>query len=372
MILTFTGDTSITGSFIQKIKSDTEIFSPIILERLKSSDWVVSNLEGPVTNATTIIDSSTKIKSPIETIKYLSKRNISIFNLANNHILDARSKGLKDSIDEITKNQCLYFGASLSNDHLKPLILEKGNIKIGLISFSDTTNNQKSENGRVASNKDIKQIKKKIEVLKKTTNYIIINFHGGEEYTRYPSPTKRKLMKKIAKIEAVDVIIGHHSHTLQTYEKYSKTHIFYSLGNFIFDIPNHENYLFTKESSLVTFKFTKEKIIFKWTPYLIKKARIVDQRQVKFTKTLKEISKLDNYKKQWRKEAYRVLFRKGTKREIKTDSIKQKSLQEKSILKLITNRRFYRKAFSVLYSNNYRSLYISATIHRIINPFKSH
>lgn len=34
-----------------------------------------------------------------------------------------------------------------------------------------------------------------------------------------------------------DIIVGHHSHVIQPYEKYKAGHIFYSLGNFCFDKP---------------------------------------------------------------------------------------------------------------------------------------
>ena len=45
-----------------------------------------------------------------------------------------------------------------------------------------------------------------------------------------------------------DLIIGHHSHTIQPYEKYKGKYIFYSLGNFCFADIYHENKIYSKFS----------------------------------------------------------------------------------------------------------------------------
>lgn len=39
-----------------------------------------------------------------------------------------------------------------------------------------------------------------------------------------------------------DIIVGHHSHVIQPYEKYKAGHIFYSLGNFaLTSLSSHGN-----------------------------------------------------------------------------------------------------------------------------------
>ena len=369
MNITFTGDTSITGIFANHIKNDIEIFSPKILSNLNLSDWVVTNLEGPTTDLSLINDSSTRIKSPKKSIKFLKKRNIKVFNLANNHILDCKTKGLNDTISQIEEQDCLYFGASTNSEHLKPIILEKDNIKVGLFSFSDTTNQIKKEHGKVASIKDIKKIKKNIQNLCHKVDYIIVNFHGGEEFTQYPSPTKIKFLKKIAKLKEVDIIIGHHSHTLQAYEHYHNTHIFYSLGNFIFDIQNHRLYEHTNNSAFITFHFNKQNISLKWTPYIIENGYLKDQNKQDFNKNIKHLSSLNIHN--WRKEAHRILFRKNSIREKQTGIESNSSLQNKSIAGILISLNFYKKIIFILLNNNYRDIYVSGVLQHIKRKFTS-
>lgn len=365
MKVIFTGDTSITGSFIEKINKQEELFSIEIYKVLQSSDYVIANLEGPTTEALPTLTKSIQLKSPIQTIEYLSKRNINVFNLSNNHILDYKTNGLRDTITSIDKNKGHYFGASIhSKKEIIPLILEKDNISIALFGLTDTPKNDPNEKGYVVSSNDISIIKKKIYEIKHKVDYIILNFHGGEEFTNYPSPTKRNLMKKYAKIDGVDIVIGHHSHTLQSYEKVGSKYVFYSLGNFIFDIPEHDIYNFTKIGALLAFSFTKEKVSFKWVPFKIKKGEITQWEQNVFLPHLTKISDFNNYISNWRKEAYRVLFRKGNPL-ITPEKEGEASLQNKSFLGLLFSKKFYTKAIQILLSNNYRSLYISAVIHKL-------
>ncbi len=62
----------------------------------------------------------------------------------------------------------------------------------------------------------------------------VISIHWGDEYLNTPSEEQITLAKSLID-RGFDVIIGHHSHTLQPVEYYREKLIIYSLGNFIFD-----------------------------------------------------------------------------------------------------------------------------------------
>ena len=64
----------------------------------------------------------------------------------------------------------------------------------------------------------------------------ILTLHWGNEYIHRPSMMQRNMAYRLIDAGA-DIIVGHHSHVIQPYEKYKAGHIFYSLGNFCFDKP---------------------------------------------------------------------------------------------------------------------------------------
>ena len=76
---------------------------------------------------------------------------------------------------------------------------------------------------------------KELNLPKKNQNeHWIISVHWGDEYLNTPSEEQLELSKKLID-SGFDLIIGHHSHTLQPVEYYKEKLIIYSLGNFIFD-----------------------------------------------------------------------------------------------------------------------------------------
>lgn len=367
MILTFTGDTSITGAFIKKVENEKNIFSTGIINTLEKSDYVVCNLEGAVTKLCPPSSSHVMLKSAINTINYLSERNINVYNLANNHILDCREQGLMDTISTIQKNNCQYFGAGNNiSEASKECILIEENISIALFGLTVSDVNKTDKPEKIFTRKHLSILKNKIKDLNETVDYIIINYHGGEEFTNYPSPTKRNFLKKIAKIPGVDIVIAHHSHTFQSFEKYNNTYIFYSLGNFIFDIPAHLPYKYTNESALLKFDFQKNKFTFDFIPFKSENGKISESNLTDFKNYLTKISDFKNYKQNWRAEAYRVLFRFNHIHKIKNKTPeKEKTLQEKSIVELFFSKKFYVKTLQILLSDNYRPLYLSAILHKI-------
>lgn len=367
MIITFTGDISITGAFVKKIEANEEIFSANIIEVLKNSNYVVGNLEGPVTDIEPSSSAHIKIKSPSNTIQYLAKRKLNVFNLANNHILDCKTDGLNDTFAAVQQNNCSYFGAGKNIlEASQACILEQNNCKIALFGITVPSVNTEGEEAKIFTSKELAILKKGIRNLSKKVDYIIVNYHGGEEFTNYPSPNKRNFLKKISKIKDVDIVIAHHSHTLQAYEKYKGKYIFYSLGNFIFDIPAHYRYGYTKESALLKFTFLKNSFTFDLIPFSNENGKIIDKNFSKFETYFNNISNFTNYKQKWRAEAYRVLFRKNHIQTKGIDTVDtSNSLQEKTLFGLLFSRKFYTKIIIILQSDNYRSLYISAIIHKI-------
>ena len=351
--IAITGDLNISGSFENKIRKNVEIFSKDVLDILHSADYCICNLEGPVTDKSKPKDSfKTNLKSPLNTISYLSERNIKIFNLANNHCLDFGEKGLADTINEIKRNNCQYFGASNTTDALQNNILFGDFIKIQIQCFTEKIRNN---NTQIAYKKHLKP---------NIANWNIIIHHGGEEYSLYPSPTKRNLLNKIRKKYNPDIIISHHSHTLQGVEQIKNTSVFYSLGNFIFDIDPHYLYKYTNESAILLLTFTETQWQYEILPIQINRENgVIESGNKNITERFKEISDFSGYKSKWRKEAYRVLIKRNASAlENKQDA---KPLYKMRKSELIFSLEFYKKSIKILFDRNSRSLYWNALIYKL-------
>ena len=73
-----------------------------------------------------------------------------------------------------------------------------------------------------------------------STAVIVVSLHWGGEHTLQPVPSQRLEAHQLIRAGA-DVLICHHTHTLQTIEEFQGKKIYYSIGNFIFDQPKPIN-----------------------------------------------------------------------------------------------------------------------------------
>ena len=81
--------------------------------------------------------------------------------------------------------------------------------------------------------------------------YIIVSLHWGGENTMHP--ILQQIVDAHRMIDAgADILVCHHSHTLQDIEKYHGHSIYYSIGNFIFDLSKPHQ----REACMVSIKIT--------------------------------------------------------------------------------------------------------------------
>jgi hypothetical protein len=209
---------------------------------LRDKHISVVNLESPLTNKKNPIikDGPHLLADPscIETLKY---GNFDVAALANNHILDHGSEGLKDTIDLCCKTGIKTVGAGSNKSEAgKPLIVEINSTKVGFLNFTENEFSIAKENHAGACGIDLIYNYDQIIKLRNEVDVVIVIIHGGNELYPLPNPQMVKTYRFFADL-GVTAIVGHHSHCASGLEVYKGVPIFYSLGNFIFDSENERN-----------------------------------------------------------------------------------------------------------------------------------
>lgn len=353
LTILFSGDLCVSGIFRKSLLNQKELFSGELKEILSTADYHVTNLEGPVAK---VQDDIHQITNPPETLPYLKENNIGVYSVANNHVFDCGIDGWNETRHEIEQANALYFGAGHNLEKAsEPLLLEKDNIRIALVSIGDYS--EVTATPSSAGIFHITQWKKLKEVMVKASQiatYTGIIYHGGEEYTFYPSPNKRKLFRRIAAFCKPDFIIGHHSHTVQGKEEVGETKVFYSLGNFIFDYPVHHQYEGTDRGTLISLRFSKDG--FSASNYTLDINRKKGVAGILRNEDLiSKHSAFDSFSINWQRDAYRVITE---RREVIHGA--DKSLKHYRKSQLITSRRFYRRLLTILKHKQLRQMYLAA------------
>lgn len=259
--LVFTGDIGFDRYMYGKW-DDENLISKDILDFLHSADHVVANIEGPIAEAeqNTVSSGVTQLLHTIDpkAIKVLKNMNADIWNICNNHIMDAGEYGIKSTLSEAKAFGAKTIGAGMNIEEArKPVIIdEAGGIGLFGVGYQRACRKADVDKPGCYSWSDLEAIQKTINDIKAKCRWCVVVAHAGEEFTPLPSPYTRERYLKYLEMGA-DVVIGHHPHVPMNYETVGDKMIFYSLGNFIFDTDYQRSQFNTELGLLVKLNFTE-------------------------------------------------------------------------------------------------------------------
>ena len=271
----FTGDIGFDRYMYGKW-DDENLLSAEILDFLHSADHVCTNVEGPVAEAETNTTQSgvAQLLHTIDpaAVKVLKNMKADIWNICNNHIMDAGEYGIRETLNEAQKFGAQTIGAGMNIDEArKPVILdEAGGIGMFGVGYQRACRKADTDKPGCYSWSDLDAIQETINDIKSKCRWCIVVAHAGEEFTPLPSPYTRERYHKYLEMGA-DIVIGHHPHVPMNYETVGDKIIFYSLGNFIFDTDYQRAQFKTDIGLLVRLNFTETN--FSWEPMGLKIVR---------------------------------------------------------------------------------------------------
>ena len=198
---------------------------------LDKADLVVANLEGPITTRKSVsVGSSpggpnnTRFTFPTTTATLLAQNGIDIVSIANNHAQDFGREGIESTISFLDAAGVAYFGDPLEERVFTTLVNGVPLAFIGYNEFQRLVGDLWQ-----GSMKTVEHIR-----AAKADGYLPIVFsHWGSEYVGANAQQKR-LARSFVEAGA-ELVVGAHPHVVQEHEEYLGKHIYYSIGNFVFD-----------------------------------------------------------------------------------------------------------------------------------------
>lgn len=192
---------------------------------LWGSDHIVSNLEGTITDNSSIYITGeeealqfTFDPSVVDTFK---QYGFDTFSLANNHSLDYGQLGLDETRERLESEGFSTFGDYHNQESIQKVINIRGK-SISLIGFHQF--------GRQNFEKVLEAVRQSSEL----GDFVIVMPHWGAEYQLAADKNQQEFAYQFIDAGA-DLVIGSGPHTVQPMELYHGKLIVYSLGNFVFD-----------------------------------------------------------------------------------------------------------------------------------------
>ncbi len=243
---------------------------------LLSADIAFVNQESPCAGKDRGYSGYPTFNAPDEVADAVLDMGVDIVNVANNHMLDKGAVGLSRNIDFWNEKGVLLLGGYKDQQDYNTIrVMEHDGVKIAFLSYTYSTNGipLSSNSSIVIPYENYDEIDRQTKEARNLADLVIVSMHWGHEDWFTPSDNQKNLARLMAD-NGVDVIIGHHSHTLQPIEWIDrpdgkKTLCAYSLGNFISTMMYSRNML----GAILTFDITETDDGFvienpKMTPYM--------------------------------------------------------------------------------------------------------
>ena len=259
--------TDINKSLFEEGKGEA-LVGKELYEILKQSDLNVFNLEVPLTDAETpIVKFGNNLIAPSKTVHGYKALEPIFLTLANNHSLDQGVEGLTTTLNLLKQHEIAHAGAGANlKEAKKPFIFEKDGVRIGFYLCTENEFTMATCHTMGANPFDVLDSFDEVAALKEQCDHVIVLYHGGKEFYRYPSPMLQRYCRKFVD-KGADLVVCQHSHCIGSREDYGKGTIIYGQGNFIF---NSEFYIqhkeFVKDSLLINVEATKDSFIVSEVP----------------------------------------------------------------------------------------------------------
>ncbi|MDE2748422.1 MAG: CapA family protein [Chloroflexota bacterium] len=239
---------------------------------LQSADIAFGNLETPVSERGTPIDKWINMRMPPALLAEVANMGFDIVTLANNHLWDFGEVAFFDTMRHLRARALPYVGAGADIDEAwRAEIVPVGEFKFAFLGGTSTLGpGSAAADGRPgvapiriaesyhldplasleqpgsapyvftrAWREDLERAVAAVDAAKSEADFVVLALHWG-----VPPFWRSRFQDGLADYQievghalidaGVDVIVGHHPHSLQAVEVYKGKPIFYSLGNFIF------------------------------------------------------------------------------------------------------------------------------------------
>ena len=228
----FTGDVNLTDwdfNFGFGIGSRiSRGFNPFSNLERKETDLWVGNFEGVSSNVTKNKGMASRVfRISPEALQGIP--HLDYYGFANNHAMQHGYEAYKQTVESLKQVGCKVFG----EDNNRSICFEHQDKVVSLTGCSFRID-EFTESPSYWYNPEFLDIVGEISLLPKDA-FKVLFVHWGNEYINRPSSYQKKFAHWLID-SGFDLIIGMHPHVLQGYEDYKGKRIYYSLGNFVFDM----------------------------------------------------------------------------------------------------------------------------------------
>ena len=212
-------------------------------------DLAYYNQETVLGGASLGYSSYPRFNSPQEVGDAFIDAGFNMVSLATNHTMDKGEQGVINSVNYWNNHPEVAASGQWTSEESRAASVQKiyevNNIKYAFMSYTIWNNGLRTPSDKTYLNNEYSEEKAKsdIESIRDKVDFVIVAMHCGTEYSFRVDNKLEEIANYLSNLGA-DLIIGAHPHVVQTVEYINgnKTFVIYSLGNFVSDQNDIDNF----------------------------------------------------------------------------------------------------------------------------------
>ena len=232
-----------------------------VQEKLKEFDIVTSSLKTPIAGKTLGYSYLNTYNAPDSVTKMLKAFNITCVATATSHAVDKNIIGINNTIDTLSQEDIKVVGISKDKRN-SPVIMQKNNISIGILSYTTESNVKLSAKNKYALNIfDEDDLKEDMKYLKDNdVDFVVVYLNVPNENASMVNTDQKQITEKLFE-NGVDVVLGSGCMVIQEDleeigDNNKKIYTIYSLGDVCGSFKTDDNTL----SVIANIEFKKQVI----------------------------------------------------------------------------------------------------------------
>ncbi len=237
-------------------------FGPLFLDVedvIFSADLAICHMEPPLADADGPFIGFPRFSVPPQVVPALANLGYDACSTASNHTIDHGEAGVVRTLDALDAAGIKHAGSYRSEtEHGTITMLEAQGVKIASLSYTFSFNGLRRPAGEewIANQINTADILGEAKRARaEGAEIVVVSLHFGTEYQHSANSQQLSVAKKLLASPDVDLILGHHAHVVQPFEKIGDKWVAYGMGNMVAHHadPRNDN----REGVLARFTFTE-------------------------------------------------------------------------------------------------------------------
>jgi poly-gamma-glutamate capsule biosynthesis protein CapA/YwtB (metallophosphatase superfamily) len=227
---------------------------------VRRADLAICHEEVPFAADDGHLSSYPVFAAPPEVAPWIAAMGWDACTTDSNHSIDQGYAGLVRTADLLERNGVRHVGTFRTpSERRRPVIVTTGHgVRVGIVGGTYSLNGLTLPPGRrwAVSMWDADNLIAQARAAKAAgADIVLVQYHGGDEYSRLPNADQIALVHRLTASPAVDLVFAEHAHVVQPITQVNGKWVVYGMGNMV--AQSDPRYPRAYEGITVRFRFTE-------------------------------------------------------------------------------------------------------------------